>query len=403
MVVAAIGLCGTAHAQAPDEPDAPLRISGVQIHGFVSEGAFVSTSNDYIGASSRGTLELFEAGINVSTEVADRLHAGIQLFARDVGQFRDIPPRLDWAYLDYHWKPWLGLRAGVIKMPYGLYNEFADIDATRTSILMPQAIYPLRDRSVLLAHTGFAIYGEQRLGESAGSLEYQAWLGTLNVPENALVVGGATLDDIDDKYVTGAQLFWHTPLDGLRVGSTWLRTSVDFRLTLDAATTQALIAAGLVPPTFDGKIVIAQRPDTVWIASAEYTRDTWLFAAEYARWYQRQVSSIPNLLPEQNGKNERFYAMVTHRLCRELELGVYYSELYADADDRGGTNKKLFAKSYFAWQRDATASLRYDVNDRWLWKVEAHFIDGTADISPAPTTTPDRYWGLFLVKTAVTF
>ena len=31
---------------------------------------------------------------------------------------------MDWAFLDYQWRPWLGLRAGIIKMPFGLYNEY---------------------------------------------------------------------------------------------------------------------------------------------------------------------------------------------------------------------------------------------------------------------------------------
>ena len=404
---------GSGSSAAPTPPPAPpaprpievhtptFALPPYQIHGFVSEGGFVSTANDYIGMSSRGSVEFFEAGLNVQAEVADRLRAGIQIFGRDVGQFRDLPPRIDWAYLDYHWRDELGLRAGIIKMPYGLYNEYADIDSARTAILMPQAVYPLRDRSALLAETGFSLYGHKRLGQ-AGALDYQAWLGTLNVPANALEVVGATLDGIDTKYVTGAQLFWRPPLEGLRVGSTWLRTSIDFKLHLDPATTSQLISMGLVPMDFDGSLVISQRPDTLWIASAEYTRENWLFAAEYARWYTRQVSTLPDLLPEQDSKNERFYALATHRFTPEWELGGYYSVLFADADDRSGDNSK-FAKPYNAWQRDAAATLRFDVNEHWLWKVEAHFIDGTADLFASENPKPERYWGLFLFKTTVTF
>ena len=385
------------------EPRAPAFVlPPFQIHGFVSEGGFVSTANDYIGASSQGSVEFFEAGLNVQADVADRLRAGIQIFGRDVGQFRDLPPRIDWAYLDYHWRDWLGLRAGIIKMPYGLYNEYADIDSARTAILMPQSVYPLRDRSALLAETGFSVYGHKRLGEGAGALDYQAWLGTLNVPANALEVVNATLDGIDTKYVTGAQLFWRAPLEGLRVGGTWLRTSIDFKLRLDPATTSALIMAGLVPMDYDGKLVISQRPDSLAIASAEYTRDNWLFAAEYARWYTRQISTLPDLLPTQNTKNERFYALASHRFTPEWELGGYYSVMFADADDRSGDNSK-FAKPYLAWQRDAAATLRFDVNEHWLWKLEAHFIDGTADLFASQNANPERYWGLFLFKTTVTF
>jgi hypothetical protein len=152
----------------------------VDIHGFVSGGGLVTTSNDYIGDSSRGSVELFESGINFSTQATERLHMGLQVFTRDVGALRDAPG-LDWAFLDYRWRPYLGLRCGVIKMPFGLYNEYVDIDSARVPVLLPQGVYPLRNRDVLLSHTGVSLYGEQRLG-GAGSLEYQAGWGRSRFP-----------------------------------------------------------------------------------------------------------------------------------------------------------------------------------------------------------------------------
>jgi hypothetical protein len=397
------GVCAPAHADPAADNPVPPAFSNLQIHGFISEGGFLSTANDYIGASSRGSLDLFEAGLNVSTEISDKLRAGVQLFGRDEGTFRDLPPRLDWAFLDYRWQPWLGLRAGVVKMPFGLYNEYADIDAARTAILMPQSVYSLRNRSALLAQTGFLLYGARDLGDGAGSLDYQAWLGTLDVPANALELSGATLDSVDTKYVTGAQAFWHAPIDGLRVGGSFLRTSIDFHLTIDPATVEALIMAGLVPPDYTGQLTVSQRPTTQWIASAEYIHDSWLFAAEYARAYKHQVTTLPALLPTFDEDGERFYAMATHRFCERLEAGAYYSVTNADVHDRAGRNTMKFAEPFYAWQRDASATLRFDVNDHWLWKVEAHVIDGAADLALNVNTHPDRFWGMFLFRTTVTF
>jgi hypothetical protein len=386
------GAATVAHAQV-EPPD-------LQLHGFISEGGFVSTANEYIGHSSRGSLELFEAGLTVTTELADRLRAGIQLYGRDVGRFRDLPPRIDWAYVDYRWRPWLGLRAGIIKMPYGLYNEYADIDSARTAILLPQSVYPLRDRTALLAQTGFAAYGSVALGSGGGSLDYQAWLGTLDIPANALELDGARLDDVDTKYVTGAQVFWRAPVEGLSIGATFLRTSIDFHLTLEQRLIDQLVAAGIVPPDYDGTLVISQRPDTVVVGSVEYARGDWLFAAEYARWYKHELSTLPLAIPTTDSVSERIYAMVNRRLNDCYELGAYYSMFHADAHDRDGD---AFAERFYAWQRDAAATLRYDVNEHWLWKVEAHFIDGVADLFPSENADPTRYWGLFLFKTTVTF
>src|ERR1043165_1387665 len=66
---------GATEPPAADPVVVAPRPPRIQIHGFASEGAFVSTANDYLGSASRGSLELFDAGINFSTEVADRLRA----------------------------------------------------------------------------------------------------------------------------------------------------------------------------------------------------------------------------------------------------------------------------------------------------------------------------------------
>jgi len=98
-----LGLLARSASAQPDEPDPPadasLGRSKVDIHGFVSEGGFLSTSNEYAGSSSRGSLKLMEGGISLSNEVTDRLRVGAQLFARDFGEFEDAP-RFDWALLN---------------------------------------------------------------------------------------------------------------------------------------------------------------------------------------------------------------------------------------------------------------------------------------------------------------
>jgi hypothetical protein len=389
--------------EAPEVAEAGvgLEVPTIDIHGFVSEGGFVSTANNAIGHSKRGSLEFFETGLNVSTEVVDQLRVGVQLFFRREGSLRDSAPQIDWAFLDYRAKPWLGLRAGVIRMPFGLYNEYSDIDAARLPILLPQSIYPVRNREALLSHTGLALYGNHPVG-ALGELDYQAWLGTLSVPANALELNGASLDEVDTRYVTGAQLFWQPPVDGLRLGATLVRASIDFQLTLDADQVAALIAAGLVPADYDGRLTISQKPTQFWILSGEWIHDDWLVAAEYSRATKHQRTTLPDLLPTIDEDAELLYAMVTYRLTSALETGVYYSVTSLDAHDRDGSDAH-WANAYNAYQRDHAAMLRWDVNDHWLWKAEAHVIDGTAELLSAPNPKPQHYWGLFLFRTTVTF
>lgn len=375
--------------------------SGFQIHGFVSEGGFLSTANEYIGRSSSGSLKFFEGGINVALEPVDQLRVGLQLVFRSVGTVSEDAPRVDWALIDYRLKPWLGLRAGLIKIPLGLYNEYVDIDSSRTAILLPQSVYPIRNRDALISDIGFAIYGSQSIGR-AGDLDYQVWLGTLTIPRSALELTGASLRSTDTKYVTGGQLFWRAPLESLRLGVSYVRASIDFNLVLDPAAVTQLKMGGLLPPEHDGTLVISQSPTSFWVASAEYVGGDWLFAAEYSRWLKHQETSLPMLVPTLDEDAERFYGMASYRLSSYFEVGTYYAVTHLDVNDRKGKSSKL-AEPFQAFQRDLTASVRIDINEYWLWKVEAHYIDGVAGLQAAANPSPKQHWGLFLFRTTVTF
>ena len=97
--------------------------------------------NNWLGSTEDGSYEFNEMGINFSTELTDDLHVGVQFFSRDLGTIGNDDIKVDWAFADYHWKDWLGVRVGKIRIPYGLYNEIRDIDILRLSIILPQSVY----------------------------------------------------------------------------------------------------------------------------------------------------------------------------------------------------------------------------------------------------------------------
>ncbi len=373
----------------------------------MSQGAFVSTENDYLGHSERGSFEFLEAAINVSSEVTDRLRIGAQLFTRDLGPIGNYALSLDWAYLDYRYRDWLGLRAGRIKIPFGLYNEFIDVNAARVQILPPQSIYSVRNRDFLLAHTGFSVYGSAQLG-GAGGLDYHAYAGALFVDpaSSALqVVGPVELDAVDTKYVAGGQVFWRTPVTGLRAGGSFLHSNLAFHFSVDTLTRMQLVAADLVPDDFDGTFVYGYRDINLAIGSAEYVAGDLTLSAEYSRTSFRVYSTIPTVFPGIDVDSEGFYGMASYRLSEWLEAGAYYSLSFADKDDRDGSGER-FTESHRAYQKDLAVTARFDVNDSWLWKLEGHYMDGTGDLiddDPADSDNLASKWGFFLVKTTLTF
>jgi hypothetical protein len=358
--------------------DAATDPSTLEIHGFASQGFLLTAVNDYLAETRRGSFEFAEAGLNVTKILTDRLRTGVQLFTRDLGPIGDYKVKLDWFYLDYHWRDWLGLRAGRLKLPFGLYNDTADIDAAHSVALLPSSVYPPQNRDFLLAQTGVELYGYRDL-DDAGSVEYRAYAGTifldLEDQTSAIKIASLTI-----PYVVGGRLLWDTPLDGLRLG----------------ASAQAVRLEGDLLTPAPVSVVV---PAVLAVASAEYSDDDLLLAAEYSRWYQRLESSDPMTFPESKTTSERGYGLVAYRINPTFQPGAYYSLYYPDVAQRSGRAAR---------QHDLAITLRVDVNPYWIVKLEGHYMHGTAALSPSlndgrPRGQLDEDWALFVAKTTAYF
>lgn len=370
---------------------------GIHIHGLVSQGLIKTTDNNYLAKSKRWSPEFTEVALNFTKQLTDDLRVGIQFFSRDLGPQGNYNAKFDWYYLDYHWQDWLGVRVGRVKLPFGLYNETSDIDQARVPILLPQAIYPIENRDILLAVTGADIYGRVPLS-LFGSLDYRLYGGTIFVDNPPIVPGPLMLLGIDSPYLYGGRMLWETPLDGFRIGGSVQALRLDFLYRLDAATIALLKGAGIVAPEFSGDVTV-QIPFLLWTLSAEYNLGGLLLSAEYGRWNGKPRSDQPVLFPEQDVTNERFYAMASYRLAKWFTPGVYYSVFVPNVEQRNVVE---------GIQRDFAVTLRFDINDFWLVKLEGHYMRGTAALSSALNEgrTLDKLepkWALFLAKTTLYF
>ena len=166
VVAVMVGLCilfGSMTAMAYD-------LKGIDIHGFASQGYLYSDENNFFTANTKdGTFAYNEVGINFSTQPIDDLRIGMQLFSRDLGEMGNNDITVDWALGDYRVKDWLGIRAGKIKRPLGLYNDVRDADMARTVIFLPQGIYPEIQRDVINAIQGAELYGNLPLSSAGDS------------------------------------------------------------------------------------------------------------------------------------------------------------------------------------------------------------------------------------------
>jgi hypothetical protein len=358
-------------------------LASVEAHAFASQGFILSSHNNYLdNDTTHGSFQFSEVGINFTKTLVDRLRVGVQIFAEDLGPSGSFNAQVDWFYLDYRFADWLGVRAGRVKIPFGLYNEIQDVDSARTFVLLPQSVYPVENVNFLLAQTGGEVYGYLKMG-GAGALDYRAYGGTILFNAATTTAGSPyQIESLNVPYLVGGRLLWETPIEGLRLGGSVQTLRIDTEI-LDKVTP-----------------VSVQIPATLAVGSLEYSAHDLLVAAEYSRWYVGENSTDAAAFPSSPvTASERAYGLVSYRAARWLQPGAYYSILFPDVADRSGRANV---------QHDIATTLRFDINSHWLVKLEGHYMIGTAGLTSSlndnlPLSALSENWGVFLVKTTAYF
>jgi len=361
----------------------------MDFHGFASQGYLYSSKYNYLGNSSGGSFKFSEAGLNVSINPLPRTRIAAQAFTYDVGPAGDYDVVLDYALIEYKFNDYLGVRAGRIRRPEGIYNDIQDVDLARTWVLLPQGMYDARWRDFYVSVDGGELFGILPL-EQAGSLSYEMYYG-LQRPQldgglalqKANLPPFAPLTEFNSPQLGGGQLWWNTPLNGLRAG---LALNYDRNLTF---------------VNIYGRQSVGS-PFTQHY-SLEYLWNSWTFQAEYLRFrinYENTGGGQPN--STRLIEPDCWYFGAAYRFNKWLEAGGYYSEYYADVNNRSGAGLQFPSD---AAQKDTALSLRLDATRWWLFKVEVHYIRGTAlllDNVDNPVRNGNGWW-MFGVKTTISF
>jgi hypothetical protein len=426
----------------------PGQAQDVDIHGFFSQGYLKSTGNNFLNNSTGGDFEFVEMGLNFGTQVTDELRFGLQLYARSLGDIGKMEPVIDWAFLDYSITDWFNIRAGRIKQPYGLFGEYQDLDLTRATVIMPQSVYFSGIRDLLVNFNGVQAYGNLDLEDwSLGNFDYQLSVGALigaplDGPESSMKAffendgynsftktRAIEVLNLDNPIYAGMAVQWNTPFEEftdydwgsliLKMTLSFYEAEVDLQMNEEFVDELKLI--GVVDNNYSGQVQFHVPFVFFWVGSLEYTYENFIFTAEYTRYFSKfnsnanEAGTVPNSFLNQ----ESFYVQASYRFSDWLQMATYYSVQF-DPDCRDGlngtncgdyapdlqNNPEQLQPRHDAWQKDLAVSLRFDVNDYWLIKLEGHFIDGTARVYE--TLNPDkdyleRYWTMFGAKTTLTF
>ncbi len=341
--------------------------AGIDIHGFVSQGFLKSNEYNYLTHDSKdGSFQYNEMAINFGKSLTDKLRIGVQLFSRDLGDVSNNKVTLDWAFGDYRFQDWMGFRAGRIKLPVGFYNETRDVDFLRTSIVMPQSVYPDLLRDTVIAVNGAGMYGNIAMA-GAGSLDYQILVGQMNVDNDSGFQKyydsrfkgiGATLNGESDPDISWVgSLRWNTPVDGWALGISAMITDAENHLNVAS-------------PLYNGP-ASQEVTYTTFVFSTEYLWNDLTLAAEYLNF--KTESNI--LGHEDEVTSQGYYVSGSYRFSELLSLGLYYSIYYPNKDDKDGDT---YAHKADAWEKDLALTLRFDINEYIVFKLEGHMVDGTA-------------------------
>ncbi len=358
----------------------------VEIHGFISQGYIKTADNNYLAETEKGSFEFNELGINFGTELSPRLRMGMQLFAQDIGDIGNDKISLDWAYADYYFNNYLGIRVGKIKMTYGFLNEIRDFDMLRTFIFLPTSMYSLIIRDTMVAVRGTGAYGNIPIG-NIGDLKYQFIGGVFEMdPEG----GTSKIAENDNnrvleteiKNACAGSLEWHPPITGLRLEfSSYLTTYV---LNTELIFDQLIeISDGFFMQVANaGDSVVLDYHAMLFTAiSLEYIWNNLIIQAEYGQIDHDSTietdSTVFNPFTNQMiglteidlvYKSIGYHGSISYRFSKLFELGTYYSESYANTDTRDNPRKYL---------KDFCFTVRMDVNPYWLVKLEGHSMNGT--------------------------
>lgn len=416
----------------------------VSIHGTLQQSYVLSTKNDFLFRGTKGgSLEFTEATLNATKQVDDRLRVGAQLLSREFGQEGNFATVLDWGYGDYQLNGMFGLRAGKVRLPLGLYNEYRDVDAGRTEILLQQGLYPEGFRALSLAYNGLGVYGNLGENSSFGSLDYHLYYGSLTVPEDFLVLkplqaafNMSTSIEVDQ--IDGGQFQWNTPVEGLRLSYSVFQLDGYWDVKSPALFYSPLYSNFNVPEGIDFELLITG-------TGLEYQREKWTLAAEFQNMKMRSAYSpafqtafsqpvaaavtaattasltptlgsvaagqagqvagqaagqaalggISPILTGMNTDSFMWYGSATYQFTDRYSQFLSYGITYSDKSNKS---------SKASYRKDFGLGFRYDLSNHWRFKLEGHHFDGgSGAILTTGSTRVAQSYQIFLGRLAFDF
>ena len=336
------------------------------IHGFVSQAYIDTTDNNFFGRSNGGTFDFRELGLNGYWQPHANLNFAAQIISRNAGRESDSDPRLDFGLADLHYymdfSTRVGLRAGRIKIPLGLYNQTRDAPSARNGIFAPASVYFEQFRNALVATDGISLYSD--ISRPWGDLNIEIYAGESDPGEQEMeyyVFKQALPGRFDEASMQGAQVRYESLGSGVRLALSYSRPSLDY-----------VPLAGF-DPLLNGHVI-----SDMLVYSGQYNTEYWTFTAEYLLMINNVKGFGPGF-EDFRAKGESFYAQADYRYQPDLTFSIRYGEQIVNDEDRDGDKK--FNPAHVGFGKSWMLGVRWDFAPNWIARGEYHNTRGTAWLS----------------------
>jgi len=163
-------------------------------YSITDEAAYFQGNRD-TGINDDGSFQGTKLGLTITTQVDDDLSvAALLMSAADENGYST---HVDWAFASFRLSDDFTLRAGKLKFPVGLVNEYVDVGVTYPWISAPILLYTAETagpQATREAYTGASLLWESDIGNGDWSVGSDLFFGQVDL-ENMTVKGvlGATL------------------------------------------------------------------------------------------------------------------------------------------------------------------------------------------------------------------
>ena len=363
----------------------------LQIHGFLSQSVLRTTQNNFFGNSKDSfSPEFRELGINASWQPTPSFRTALQLVSRDAGRTDDSNIRVDFALVDYTLHATetnlLGIRAGRVPTPLGLYNDTRDVPSLRPSIWLPQSIYFDANRNFSLSADTAYIYNERRTDFGDFLLQIGGGFPRTDDPDLKQVIVDDFPGEMEGEPSWVSRIGYEWGGGALRLLAFYGDINSDFR-----------------PDNIPGNLQAGSFRFNPLILSFQYNGEKLSLTSEYA-WRRTRVTNFG--FPNADFTGNSYYVQGTYRLWPSVEALVRYDQLIWNNSDRDGKQFEAagLGPSCSRFAKDWTFGLGWYITPALLLRAEYHRVNGTGWLSTLenPQGTHQN-WNLYAVQLSYTF